>query len=408
MRRQSAFVFSGFCAAILFAPVFFGSVQPWAYQSLSALLFFLFSVKPEAFYEILSLPAFFCKAVSLVLLWIILQSLFWAADKNAAQAQALQWLAFAAAFLMAQRLDLQQIRQLLKVLAAAAVFQAVYGVWQTLQASERVLWQVKEFHLGYVTGTYINRNHCAGLLELALGVTGGLFCEKLLQQKIMKAGGYGLIFLLLSAALIRTGSRFGTAAFVMTAVLAVFLGTALSTRLRRPFLILGLVFVAILLTQGWILRERFHWEDGYLMPISGRLWAWQDAAKMLQDYIFLGTGLGGFERVFPQYQSARLLLGWAHAHQDYLELATVLGLPFFILWLAGWSYFGFRVRTAFTAGSGAGCLAGGIAAGLISLVIHGLMDFNFAIPANAFLWVFLAGCLERLRRIAEAPEAESA
>jgi hypothetical protein len=36
--------------------------------------------------------------------------------------------------------------------------------------------------------------------------------------------------------------------------------------------------------------------------------------------------------------------------------------------------------------------------GLVSLAIHGLMDFNFAIPANAFLWILLAGCLENLRR----------
>ena len=158
--------------------------------------------------------------------------------------------------------------------------------------------------------------------------------------------------------------------------------------------------------QGDTLLGRFKLDEGYLSSVTGRLWAWQDAGRMLGDYFLIGTGLGGFERVFAHYQSARLLMGWAHAHQDYIELANELGFPFFILWLSAWISFGFRARMAFESRKGVGCLAGGISVGLVSMVIHGLMDFNFAIPANAFLWIFMAGCLERLRRGAKENGAE--
>lgn len=407
MRNKAPFFFSVYALLIFFAPFFFGSVSEWAYFFLAACLFLLLLLSPNIVYEALKLPAYFRNVSCLVMIWTAGQAFFWAADKNAAQAHLLLWLAFAALFLSVQQLSMIQIRRLFLVFIVTAVFQAIYGAYQMNQSPEMVLWQVKESHHGYLTGTYINRNHCAGLLQLALGVSTGMLGCALSQKKYFQAGGYGLIFLILCAALIKTGSRFGVFSFALTLTAAI-AWAGNSHRFKNPILLLGLMFWLLMLTQAGTLLERFQLDEGYLPTVTGRVWVWQDAFSMLKDYWLQGIGLGGFERVFTHYQSPRLLLGWAHAHQDYLELANELGLPFFILWVSAWAGFWARASATLSFDTEIRSLTGGLSIGLASMVIHGLMDFNFAIPANTFLWIFLAGCLERLRRFASYPQTGDA
>ena len=59
------------------------------------------------------------------------------------------------------------MKQLVWVLLGVATFQAVYGLAQALQPQVGVLWVDSRFaYEGCARGTFINRNHFAGFMEM--------------------------------------------------------------------------------------------------------------------------------------------------------------------------------------------------------------------------------------------------
>jgi hypothetical protein len=53
-------------------------------------------------------------------------------------------------------------------LSLSELFEAFYGLIQYLTDWQQIFTYVKKFDLEEATGTYINRNHYAGLLEMIL------------------------------------------------------------------------------------------------------------------------------------------------------------------------------------------------------------------------------------------------
>jgi O-antigen ligase len=93
--------------------------------------------------------------------------------------------------------------------------------------------------------------------------------------------------------------------------------------------------------------------------------------------------------VFPAFSSPEVRLHYTHAHNDLLQLVAESGLPALVL-----------LATVLLTLSGAvvrglrgtcDALATGAAFGLAALLVHGLVDFNFHIPANAAIAAVLAG-----------------
>jgi hypothetical protein len=62
-----------------------------------------------------------------------------------------------------------RMKSLAIVFVALGLFQVLYGVAQTYSLDQgHIWWWPKEYYQDSVTGTYINRNHLAGFLELAI------------------------------------------------------------------------------------------------------------------------------------------------------------------------------------------------------------------------------------------------
>ena len=73
----------------------------------------------------------------------------------------------------------RRTRQLLWTLVLAGTVQAVYGSLMVLSGVEMGFLEPKEFGRGLATGTYINRNHFANLLVLALSAGIGLLLSQM-------------------------------------------------------------------------------------------------------------------------------------------------------------------------------------------------------------------------------------
>ena len=119
---------------------------------------------------------------------------------------------------------------------------------------------------------------------------------------------------------------------------------------------------------------------------EGRFQIWKGSLALIQDHALFGIGLGNFEWRFPSYQPLSLARFWPHAHNDYLELLAVLGLPCFVLWIAAWAALIGRFKKN-------SWIQWGARISVFSFLIHGLADFNFAIPANAMTFIFIGAFL---------------
>jgi len=389
---------AGLIAAACTAPFFFGCVHEWASAGLAAFLFFLVLLYPEAFLEIRHFPFSLKAAGALFCLWAAAQFSFgFVRDAYSTGAELVLWLAFASGFLLVQRLDSRGVFLLAQTFIVIGLCEALYAVWQLSAGREEVLWQAKTQYFGYATGTYINRNHLAGLLELCLGVHLGAVLQAFKQKKMRLFVFLALSWMAVFGVFLKTGSRAGLLSFLAACGLVfIFRLLFLKKKTWVPAVMFTLLFSAAFFFWGRVALARFYHSKDIVWSMEGRFETWKAALVMIRDNPW-GVGLGGFEAVFPHYQSSLSLKGWGHAHQDYLELLAQLGIPGFCVWafLIVSILIQFMKTLAVSKDDFFG-LEWGIFTALLSLGIHALMDFNLAIPANAFLSVLLLAAAFRL------------
>jgi O-antigen ligase len=115
---------------------------------------------------------------------------------------------------------------------------------------------------------------------------------------------------------------------------------------------------------------------------------WANTIGIFSDYPFFGTGLGTFASLYSAYEDSEEYLRYSHAHNDYLEYLSELGIFGFIFLLGGIlfmlinSFLIWRERRHPVV---KGLSLGGIIA-VVCILIHSITDFNLQIPANMMLF----------------------
>lgn len=297
---------------------------------------------------------------------------------------------------------------LLEIFASSGLGYAVYGIVSFLAAPDHVLWLEKVAYRNVLTTTFINANTAAVYLGTS-ALAWLLLCAKSLKLRevsrrhIIRAlferpsrrtlTCLVAFFLTLSASFM-TGSRLGTS----TTLLAIAGGILSYYRVwlrswrAAAMAIAAIVGAAVLLSSvlGGSVNTRF--DTGGLSG-GGRLETYRSTLEIIREYPLLGTGLGTFQWVFPEYRSRDLSMGgvWDRAHSTPLELAAEMGLPFAGLIAAVWA-------TVMI------CLARAMArrrrdrifpvmafwAGMLGL-LHSLLDFSLQIPGFSISIMVLLG-----------------
>lgn len=307
----------------------------------------------------------------------------------------------------------------LRGLIILGCFEAAYGIVQYLTGWQKIFTYTKQYDLAEATGTYINRNHFAGLLELTLPfVFASVFYSFQLWSERRRAsrGGSSLwfrsVFYLFLLVIMVVGVVFSRSrgGIFATAFSIVFVALLAQLKARRRVWMLG-VFLFLVCVAGyglWIgldpVLARFEQvrQPGYLQ-MEGRISIWKDALRLVHDHPLTGTGLGTFGTAFRRHQTDLVESYVDHAHNDYLEFASDTGLPGVallflpILYLFTKMIISFlddprRYRRAVTLG----CIGSTLA-----LLVHSVTDFNLQIPANALILAVVLGvgykaaCIER-------------
>jgi O-antigen ligase len=121
---------------------------------------------------------------------------------------------------------------------------------------------------------------------------------------------------------------------------------------------------------------------------DGRPSYWANTLRTFSDFPLFGTGLGTFGALSPNLEDESGPVSLVHAHNDYLEYLSELGLVGFSLLLGGILFVGvisFLIWRTRRHPEVKGLALGGVVS-LICILIHSITDFNLHIPANMVLF----------------------
>lgn len=447
-HARDKLLYYGFLALLVLVPLPLGSNRLWAWPFMAAFIFMLgggwFVQWLKADVQV---PA--CLRGGLmswigllwVSLWISVQSLplpvdwlarfsphtltYWAdglrplpdaislsLDPGVTVTHSLRSLAYALVFLLVLLLihTEQRVKLFLYTLVIVGVFQAFYGGLAVLGGPEYSFLFMKQFYVDVATGTFVNRNHLAGCLEMTIAAGVGLLLAGLKGQRhgswrlmlshwirliLSEKAAIRLSLIIMATAMVLTRSRMGNIAFLTSLSVAGLLSLLFSRTATRSSILLfaSVVIIDMVLLGSWFGVDKVVQRIEQTSLVSEQrddvdVFAW----PMVQDFWLTGSGAGSFAVVFPNYITEHLGEPlFDHAHNDYFEFWAELGVigcvPLGVVILAslGMAIHCMRLRHHPVL-KGAGFAS---AMGIISVMIHSFVDFNLQIPANAIYFVAL-------------------
>ncbi|OQX19014.1 MAG: hypothetical protein BWK76_05855 [Desulfobulbaceae bacterium A2] len=314
--------------------------------------------------------------------------------------------------LLSHRKFLHRASALLALLAGSIAF---FALLQKFSSPDTIYW-FRHVEGGSVTGPWVYRNHYAGYMELFLPMTLALFLYSRPQVRYRLAWRqrlveiftmpefsqhlfYGLAAVLMALSVVVSLSRGGIISMCL-ALLAFTLLAARRISMTRVRLWSSVVILLVVLGAGWLgwqpVADRFNSFFSAQGNVQlSRLEIWRDIIGILRDFPLWGAGFGSFIDVFRPYRTLPGSLIYDHAHNDYLEVLTDGGLLAGLLAL--W-FLGALVSSAFSVlrkrqDRYSVLLALGAFAGLLSLLIHSISDFNLHNGANTFAFFFVCALL---------------
>ena len=307
----------------------------------------------------------------------------------------------------------EKLNLIAQVVVISGVLQAAYGVLVVLGGLEFDFLHIHNNRPSSTTGTFINRNHLAGYLEMSIAVGVGLLVTHIIQNNNtfagIRASVRNFIFTLLSGkarlrvflalmvvALVLSHSRMGNTAFFASLGICGVVGLWIYRKSHKAkslaILFISLIVIDMIILGSWFGLDQLAARlEGTTVEGDGRIFVFQRSLVLLQDFWLTGSGAGSYYSIFPNYRDNQSYSFYDFAHNDFLQLGIEHGL-------IGCSFFALIVilcfrraiqaqvqrRTAILKGMGFAAMMG-----IMSIMIHSSTDFNLHIPANALLFTLL-------------------
>ncbi|MCI5150010.1 MAG: hypothetical protein D3916_11590, partial [Candidatus Electrothrix sp. MAN1_4] len=458
-KEGVAFFF--FLFTLFFAPLAFGTTEPWSMLTVEILVALtgLFFLQPfwerkgnrKVYYQVPGLlPLLF------LLAWMFLQTIplpsvivRWVAphifstyqpvlelsgqpehwnwipltvNRKATLFEALRVSAYVLFYVLTVQLLTSGKRFMLTVKAVSwlVLCIALLALLQRMTAPDTLFW-VRQLTGGKTAfGPWVYKNHYAGFMVMLFPLLLAQFilyrpsldrCQTI-REKILSffsehgatthlIMGFGTIIVLVSVFL--TQSRGGILSIICSFL---FFFTVFFRRQRRgDKLSLLVIATGVLIIVGWYnwapIWERFR--SIIDLESTGiqddRLLIWTDCLPILADFPLTGTGFATFVDIFPQYKTIPDSLLYEHAHNDFLEVLSDGGLLAGVLGL--W-FISTVLKTGYKGilvrrDNTLVLIAIGAFSGLVGLLSFSLVDFNLHNGANGLYFVFLCGLLVSAR-----------
>jgi len=313
----------------------------------------------------------------------------------------------------------RQVEIFVWVLLAAGLFQSLYGLTQLWGGTGRIFGWKNRYGQGSAFGTFVNRDHFSGFLEMIFPLSIGYllakarffamkpglsFKEKLIwysQERMQKTIILAMLSALLGLGLVFSRCRAGVLIFLVSLFIMSMVASAASSGRRshsshesgHAVKLIRTVAIAVVAAAALIGLNPviFRFTKENVAFDKGRTVFYKNSLELAGLFPLTGSGAGTFVHAYPLVEkedSSGLL---THAHNDYLETLSETGFPAgSALILAGFGMLFFsasrwlRRRDHFARGIALGAMTG-----IVALFIHAFLDFNLRIPANAVYFFVL-------------------
>lgn len=316
------------------------------------------------------------------------------------------------------------VRRLVIALLILGAFEAAYGLMQYLGGYEYV-WNYRRISgLGVATGTLINRNHYALLMNMCIATGIGYLyyrTERLLRGDrlafrdfVQLPGSGNLLWILIwimimGLALFFSMSRMGIAALFGSVACMALAAKAASSPGRIKVIALVLVFGIIGLAVYAGVDEliaRYEAVSEQWQSDRDRPALWRDAWPLVEQRPVLGSGLGTFQWIYPSYESVQPDTPARYAHNDYLQALSEVGIIGFCLMVwaygASWTIAYRHFKNSLdplVRGIGLGTMGA-----LGAIALQEITDFGLYIPGVSMTAALLVGLNLRCRNLEGLPE----
>jgi O-antigen ligase len=250
------------------------------------------------------------------------------------------------------------------------------------------------------TGTYVNRDHFAGFLEMCLPFA-VLYPVAILKRTrsryespampALKACGLLLIAARIFLAILQSLSRAG---FLASLASLLVIGCVASRRWLPIAALATLTLAGVVLLPSDALIQRFATlASTDAISSDMRVGMWRDTLGLIKAFPLFGCGLGAYESTFPRYQTVAPMYTIDFAHNDYLQYLAELGaLGFLIGLMFVLRLFAQTLRGAINEPSiDRRYVSLACTGSFVAILLHSFVDFNLYIPANAMLLAWIAG-----------------
>lgn len=286
------------------------------------------------------------------------------------------------------------------VQARSATPGTIYGLW-------RPSWDQAVF------GPYVNHNHFAGYVTMALPLAVGLTADAaiaalaalrrrgrrwlvaLADPPALRTLRWGVAALTLVVGLAVSGSRGGLLAVPLAFVVT---GCWVRQARRVTLVFVGVALATLLVVDTGPLESAYR-RRGFSLEQT-RLGYWRDVVRPIPEFPLLGVGFNAFGTISPYHRTYQAYEWLGQAHNEYLQALVdtgVIGLAIVLALLAVLAHAALRAASL-------DVLDAALLTALAAQAIHNVVEFNWQIPANAATYVVLAGLVRTVGE-ARAPGA---
>lgn len=248
-------------------------------------------------------------------------------------------------------------------------------------------------------GSFVNRNHFAAWIELAIALPLGLlFTGAVSKDKRLL---YITAISLMGVALIVSGSRGGLVAFLVEIIFLLLIANRSEGKGKsfvKPALAVGLVLVVIAgsyFVGGESSLTRISTDQAEAAGTNAdRAHIWSVTLKVIGDSMPFGVGLGAFGTAYGKFDVNSGLERVEQAHNDFLQVISDAGIVGAFMGI-GFLFLLFRAgkRSLQTDNDHRRGLAAGALAGIVAVLVHSFFDFVLHTTAVALLFLTVLSVL---------------
>lgn len=269
---------------------------------------------------------------------------------------------------------------------------AVEALLQYFTAGGFIYW-FRDTRYGSPFGPFVNRDDYAGFIELLLPLAIAWVAQRSRRAAPAQVFLYALVPCLAVLSVLVSRSRTGAAVVVLEALgMMLWLRRERGRSGDRPWLAMAAAAALVTgaLALGWqpLLRRFASLHQGpeiLRWQILPACWA------IFRHHWATGSGFGTFTWIYPKFQIFDSGLAWPYAHNDYAQALAETGLVGAACILAFLVLHFRRGWTLLRRSPQAGTASAAAFIGTLGLLVHGVLDFEFHIPANCYLFFLLVG-----------------